>query len=252
MPANFLKALFSAWLIALSTKAQETRIPLLTINGQSFTNALIRPFNATYGAVHHEGGLEKIKLIDLPQPFKDQFYNPENEKAELAAAIAKKEKAKLVAEATRWRLIEDQKSSNFRIVDGKEVNTADWTWIDGEVQEVLPDGIIVLLYEVKNVYIPPRPRVASGLARYGNFLGGERDTFTPTGTFKEERTLSDVKIFIKTDPRAWTTGENIKTSALYTGNKQFGPLSYKAYERGTPYPTKPWPGPKSTNSPGTQ
>lgn len=252
MQINILTALFSAFLIALSAKAEETRIPLLTVKGQSFTNALIRPLNATYGAVHHEGGLERIKLVDLPEPFRDQFYSPEKEKSELAAAVEKKEQAKLASEAAQWRLVEDYKSSNYRIVDGKEVNTMDWTSIDGEVQEVLPDGIIVLLYEIKNVWIPPRPRVASGLERQGNFLGGGRDTFTPTGTYKEERTLGDVRIFIKTDPHAWTTGEIIKTSALYTGNKQFGSLSYKAYDRGTPYPTKPWPGPKSTNSPSTQ
>ena len=47
--------------------AQQEKFDRLTINGVIYTNVLLRTINASEGAMHHDGGLEKIQFGDLPE-----------------------------------------------------------------------------------------------------------------------------------------------------------------------------------------
>lgn len=53
----------------------EEKIPLLEIGGRTYTNATLRILNATNGAVMIPGGGARIKLADLPEPWRTKYYD---------------------------------------------------------------------------------------------------------------------------------------------------------------------------------
>ena len=77
----------------------EGDFPTITIGTNSYTNAHLRAYSPTEGALRHGGGVEKIKLSDLPEPARSKFYNPQ--KAAEAAAAREKQAADAKGRARR-------------------------------------------------------------------------------------------------------------------------------------------------------
>ena len=88
---------------------KEEKFELLTINGVTYTNALLRTINASEGALHHDGGLEKIRLGDLPEAILIRFCEP----------------------------------ASLRVVGGHIVSTNGWPRLSGKIAKVLTNGVLV-------------------------------------------------------------------------------------------------------------
>ena len=76
----------------------EGDFPTITIGTNSYTNAHLRAYSLTEGSLRHDGGLQKIKLADLPEPARSKFYNP-HKAAE--AEAAREAQARSAAQAPR-------------------------------------------------------------------------------------------------------------------------------------------------------
>jgi hypothetical protein len=91
--------------------AKQERFDQLTLKGVTYTNVLLRTINANEGALHHDGGLEKIRLGDLPEPVRVRFCDP----------------------------------ASLRVVGGHVVSTNGWPRLSGNVTKVLTNGVLVKL-----------------------------------------------------------------------------------------------------------
>ena len=91
--------------------ARQEKFDRLTINGVIYTNVLLRTINAREGALHHDGGLEKIRLGDLPEAIRVRFCDP----------------------------------ASLRLVGGHLVDTNGWPGLSGKVTKVLTNGVLVNL-----------------------------------------------------------------------------------------------------------
>jgi hypothetical protein len=91
--------------------ARQEKFDRLTINGVIYTNVLLRTINASEGALHHDGGLEKIQLGDLPEAIRVRFCDP----------------------------------ASLRLVSGHVVSTNGWPRLSGRITNVLTNGVVVTL-----------------------------------------------------------------------------------------------------------
>ena len=91
--------------------AREEKFDRLTINGVTYTNVLLRTINAIEGALHHNGGLEKVRLADLPEAIRVRFFDP----------------------------------ASLRLVGGHVVSTNGWPGLSGKIANVLTNGVLVKL-----------------------------------------------------------------------------------------------------------
>jgi hypothetical protein len=91
--------------------ARQEKYDRLTINGVIYTNVVLRTINANEGALHHEGGLEKIQLVDLPEAVRVRFCDP----------------------------------ASLRLVGGQVVSTNGWPGLSGKITNVLTNGVLVKL-----------------------------------------------------------------------------------------------------------
>ena len=91
--------------------ARQEKFDRLTINGVIYTNVLLRTINASEGALHHDGGLEKIRLGDLPEAIRVRFCDP----------------------------------ASLRLVGGHVVDTNGWPGLSGKITKVLTNGVLVNL-----------------------------------------------------------------------------------------------------------
>jgi hypothetical protein len=74
-----MKSLAGILLLASATVFGQTNefIPIFTTDGRVYTNARITSVTASYVIVMFDGGGKKVKVEDLPEPFRTQYYNPE-------------------------------------------------------------------------------------------------------------------------------------------------------------------------------
>jgi hypothetical protein len=91
--------------------ARQEKFDRLTINGVIYTNVLLRTINASEGALHHDGGLEKIQLGDLPEAIRVRFCDP----------------------------------ASLRLVGGHVTSTNGWPRLSGKITNVLTNGVLVEL-----------------------------------------------------------------------------------------------------------
>ncbi len=91
--------------------AKQEKFDRLTINGVDYTNVVLRTINASEGALHHDGGLEKIQLGDLPEAIRVRFCDP----------------------------------ASLRVVGGHVVSTNGWPRLSGKITSVLTNGVLVKL-----------------------------------------------------------------------------------------------------------
>ena len=104
--------------------AQSTNevIPIFTSDGRTYTNARITSVNAAYAIVMFDGGGKRVKVEELPEPFRSKYYDPkavevarnvsEQKKREANERYAETSAALRQAEA--W-VGEDQKATVLRI-----------------------------------------------------------------------------------------------------------------------------------------
>jgi len=95
----------------LPDQAKAEKFDTLTVNGVTYTNVLLRSINASQGALHHDGGLAKVRLGDLPEPVRIRFCDP----------------------------------ATLRIVGGHALSTNGWIGLSGEVSGLLTNGILLRL-----------------------------------------------------------------------------------------------------------
>ena len=165
------------WTVARADKVLEGDFARITIGTNTFTNAHLRAYSLTEGSLRHDGGVEKIKLSDLPEPERAKFYNPQKAAEEAAATrqaaamarAAHEEQARAVASAQRRSALGGMPYAPYRIVNGRSYDLTpiyQWMmsgrqgpcpmsgWIGGQsenqlpyetytVLEVLPDALLV-------------------------------------------------------------------------------------------------------------
>ncbi len=59
---------------ARADQVLEGNFPTITICTNTYTNAHLRAYSAEYGSLRHDGVVEKVKLADLPEPARSEFY----------------------------------------------------------------------------------------------------------------------------------------------------------------------------------
>jgi hypothetical protein len=75
----------------------------ITIGTNTYTNAHLRAYSAEYGSLRHDGGTERVKLADLPEPARSKFYDPQKAEADKSAteraAVERKAQAAAASKA---------------------------------------------------------------------------------------------------------------------------------------------------------
>jgi hypothetical protein len=75
----------------------------ITIGTNTFTNAHLRAYSPVYGSLRHNGGVEKVRLADLPEPARSKFHDPERVKA-VEAKVASVPKKEMITEEDASRI----------------------------------------------------------------------------------------------------------------------------------------------------
>ncbi|MCX6922886.1 MAG: hypothetical protein NT154_06700 [Verrucomicrobia bacterium] len=226
---------------AQSAQVPEGDFPNITISGITYTNAHLRAYSSTEGSLRHDAGVEKIKLADLPEPALSRFYNPDQAKQDTdakARALAEKQAA---AKAATDAAIEKYRIEYVRMLNGKPSNTqADRRWIaiEGKVQRVLTNGIILQIYELEKTYHPPEPRSGDALVSGGNFLGSSR---TPEGEYTYRMVPTERLAFIACSPKVegFRAGKRESIKVIETDPVKVGSETYRGYDAGLPYQAQP-------------
>lgn len=204
---------------------KEADFPMLTVGTQVFTNAHLRAYSPSEGSVRHDGGLDKIKLQDLPEPIRSQFYDADRAGQ---AGIAKEQSAAARDAALqnfRASAIEQYRAAHFRIVEGKLINVTNKAWLslDVKISAVRTNGVLAQLYHTTYRIIPGSNHA---YAPGGNLmLGGG----APAYDHYRDRELTEQTVFIRCDPRI---------DALYIGQEKLiraVKTTASAYDAGIPY-----------------
>ncbi len=152
----------------VNANTNEIRFGTLAVKGTLYTNCTLLITSPADGFLLHRGGGFKIKLQDLPEPFRTKYFDAaiakalETAEAGKAAVEKSKSKAALQEREARERFIE--KHRPLRVISGRlydfsalyQLRQFDSTWNDrnlasafvdwtvyGEVTQVLEDGIVV-------------------------------------------------------------------------------------------------------------
>lgn len=142
-----MKAIVLLMLVAGIAAAQTNDVHfdvLRTVDGQSFTNAVITRATAVYAVILHDGGGQNVAFTNLPVEIRRQFqFNPTNAASEIAHNEREKEAAAAAKRAAAETLEEARKDQLFRWVNGQLVAVSITDWRYGTILQVLPDGILL-------------------------------------------------------------------------------------------------------------
>jgi hypothetical protein len=197
---------------------------LITIGTNTFTNAHLRAYSPSEGSITHDGGIKKIRLADLPEAIRSEFYDPQKEQQAIEATKKSNSERKAAAEARRSAEIERYKEANFRLVEGKFVNTKDWRELDGNISSVLRNGILLQLAQTDSVI------TSDPLRATGNFLGS--GSTTPS----TDRRLTDQIVFIACASTNFHDGQKLKIKVSpVIGRTNIDGRTYESYQAGMPY-----------------
>lgn len=203
----------------------------ITIGTNTFTNAHLRAYSPSEGSLAHDGGIEKIKLADLPEPARSKFYDPQKEQEAIGAKERGDSERKAAAEWRRLAETERYQEANFRLIDGKVVNAKNWPELDGRIIIVLTNGVLLQLAKTVRVYDPIRP-LPSAEDRVGLFNSAP---FVPPEHYTQKRQLTDEIVFVAFNPTNSYDGEELTVSALRAGTIEIKGRTYQSYRTGKPY-----------------
>lgn len=102
-----MKAIIALLMVSAFVVRGQTNdvIPLFQSDGRTYTNARITSVNASYAIVMFDGGGKRVKVEDLPEPFKSKYYDPKSAEIARNAAEAKKryaEQSAALRQAEAW------------------------------------------------------------------------------------------------------------------------------------------------------
>jgi hypothetical protein len=205
----------------------------ITIGTKTYTNAHLRAFSPTEGSLRHDGGLEKIKLSDLPEPARSKFYDPQKAYEDAAAKQQAADESQARAATASKQAVEQYKAAHFRLVDGKLINLTNRVWIvlEGRVERLLPNGVMLRLYKTTMRLIPGSNRA---YAPEGNLmLGGG----TPNYRYSRTRELTAEMSFVACDPKAegFYDGQERQIRVIKTGLLTINGATHPGYDAGVPY-----------------
>ncbi|HEY6169000.1 MAG TPA: hypothetical protein VI454_13240 [Verrucomicrobiae bacterium] len=102
-----MKIVISSLLFAGLVSAQTNEIiPILSVGDRVFTNARITSVTAGDAVVMFQGGGTRVKLENLPEPFRTKYYDPEKAAKYLAVQKQKQEESAARQQAERVRLFQ--------------------------------------------------------------------------------------------------------------------------------------------------
>ena len=87
-----MKTLALVLFASLAASAQEENIPLITVAGRTLTNATLRVLNSSNAVISSGTTGAKIKLSDLPEPWRSKYYDETKINRERAVIAAAEEK----------------------------------------------------------------------------------------------------------------------------------------------------------------
>ena len=121
---------------------------LRTADGQTYSNATVKPMNAAFAIVDFDAGGAKVAFTNLPQDIQALLgFDSAKARAELDLEGYKKQQTKEANEAAIEAQREAQKDRLYRIVEGKIVSVSAFAEIHGLVFDVKPNGLEIQLYD---------------------------------------------------------------------------------------------------------
>ena len=102
-------------LAASAAQVLEGDFATITIGTNTYTNAHLRAYSPTEGSLRHDGGMEKIRLADLPKPVRSKFYDEHKGEEDL---VAKQQAAAWAAGVRDVKLAEAARADQKAALNG--------------------------------------------------------------------------------------------------------------------------------------
>jgi hypothetical protein len=207
---------------------------LRTLDGQTISNATVKPMSAAYVIVFFDAGGAKIALTNLPADVQKQFgFDPAKAQAELDLQARQKQEAKDRWEAQMKASQDAERDRLFRIVDDRLVPVASFSSLHGHVSKVMANGVIMLLYErmAQNHRYSGVVTANQSVGAYGGAGGGGVYT-----TYSDE--LGDKSVFVKCPVRGIAEGQDWRGLCLHTGTYSNDGQVLEKYDTGVSSVTK--------------
>ena len=146
-------------------QTNEIKLDSLTIKGKTYTNCTLLILSPLDGIVRFDGGGAKIKLQELPEPYRTKYFNESTatdfEKSESNKKTIQRTQNEAAFREARQKFIE--KFEPLRVINGELYDfsvlyqlTSDGTWdedkiarvfidwtVQGKIIQVLTDGLLV-------------------------------------------------------------------------------------------------------------
>lgn len=141
----------------------EDIVPSVTINGKEYHNVRVQTVRQEDLILRHELGILKVKLEDLPEPFRSKYFTAERVRAAQMSKAKEAADQSRLEQAAKDAQSELQKEREFRLLNGNLVAASTLSAIVGVVREVRPDGVIVRLDLNQSHFAPTEEESPSGL-----------------------------------------------------------------------------------------
>ncbi len=138
------------WLAIISLMGAEPLptevLPSWEFNGRTYQNVKLQTLRESDAILHHEDGLLRVKLSELPEPWKSRYYNPEKAEHMKKMAALKKEYDALIKQIPA----EVVKENTCRLIDDRLVNTNQMRHINGRIFKKLPGAFLAHTFSVSS------------------------------------------------------------------------------------------------------
>jgi len=218
--------LFIAGLASAQTNDAHFDI-LRTLDGQSFTNATITRTTAAFAIVDFDGGGLRIAFTNLSADIQKRFgFDPAKAQTELDVQARRKQEAKEKLNAQIKAQQDANKDRLIRIVDDKIFSVSQFQNLHGQVSQVLPNGVLLVLYE----RVEEKHRYAGGGITANQGIGAYAGPGAAGGsysTYSDE--LGDKTVFVRCPVRDIAERQDWKGLCLRNGT-----FSNNGQDRWTP------------------
>jgi hypothetical protein len=139
---NTVKALLLVSIL-LSAPPNEFHLSELKIGTNTYKRVTVTRKNALEAVFRYDGGVGKVKIVDLPEPLKSNWTDEKEAKLlEQDRLREKKEGAKASAEADRMRAANALRA-NYRMIDGKLIPVNSFVSATGRAEKHVQGGLLL-------------------------------------------------------------------------------------------------------------
>lgn len=192
---KWLGFICGALLLPVSPQAGQSNsvsLPSLTIATNIYRQVVLTKRNALEAVLRFDGGIRKVRIADLPEPWRSRWLDPTEAarlEAELAERVTDDRYAAALNDARKRYLATVE---NFVVVDGQLVSKKKMVTITGTVEKRFNDGVMLRRKERVSIYRGPitgrrvkigEESVDKGYAfiRNASFVDNERFRAVPVG-----------------------------------------------------------------------